>query len=95
MTAMLMTSSTVRRLRTSRPSTRRTSVLFSMNTTAMLRPILSLVRSEKIRAPLPSRVMKTAGDPVCWSIPDAASMMESPVSMSCRTSSTGRPLRSW
>ena len=65
MTAMLMTSSIVRRLRTSRPSTRRTSVLFSMNTTAMLRPILSFVRSEKSRAPFPSRVMKTAGEPVC------------------------------
>ncbi len=94
-TAMLMTSSFLRWMRWTLPSTRRVSVLVSMKTTAMGLPTLSLVASNMARAPLPSRVMNTAGLPLCWSIPEAASMMDSPVMMIRLLRSTGSPERVW
>ena len=50
-------------------------ILFSMNTVAIGRPILSRVRFENRLAPFPSKVMNTAGVPVCESRPDDASVM--------------------
>ena len=95
MVATLMTSSTISFFRLRTPSTSSVNDLCSMYTTPMARPILSRVRLEKSRAPLPSRVMNTAGEPLCWSMPDAASVMYSPVSMTLRWRTIGRPLRSW
>ena len=75
MVATLITSSTVRFERSSSPLTKRVSTLFSMNTVAIGRPILSPVRAEKMLAPLESSEMNTAGLPDCWSMPELASVM--------------------
>ena len=67
---------------------------FSTSTIAIRLPTLSRVSSLKIRAPLPSRFMCTAGSLLRWSKPGCASLMRSPVRTTCRLTSTFWPPRS-
>ena len=67
---------------------------FSTSTIAMRLPTFSRVTSLKMRAPVPSRLMCTAGSLVRWSKPGCASLMRSPVSTTWRRTSIGVPLRS-
>ncbi len=67
---------------------------FSTSTIAIRLPTFSRVTSLKMRAPVPSRLTCTAGSLVRWSKPGCASLMRSPVSTTCRLTSTGWPSRS-
>ena len=67
---------------------------FSTSTIAIRLPTLSRVSSLKMRAPVPSRLTCTAGSLMRPSKPGWASLMRSPVSTTCRLTSSGWPLRS-
>ena len=67
---------------------------FSTSTIAIRLPTFSRVTSLKMRAPVPSRLTCTAGSLLRWSKPGCASLMRSPVSTTCRCTSSGAPLRS-
>ena len=67
---------------------------FSTSTMAILLPTFSRVNSLKMRAPVPSRLMCTAGSLLRESNPGCASLMRSPVRTTCRFTSTGVPVRS-
>ena len=62
---------------------------FSTSTIAIRLPTFSRVTSLKMRAPVPSRLTCTAGSLLRWSKPGCASLMRSPVSTTCRLTSTG------
>ena len=66
----------------------------STSTIAMRLPTLSRVTSLKMRAPVPSRLTWTAGSFDRESKPGWASLMRSPVSTTCRRTTSGVPPRS-